>query len=498
MGRWSSRSFRVAAGLALVVVFLSGSPMPGAEAGPVCPQCGAALEPGAAYCGKCGRKVEGATAPTVPEGPSLRTAVVQVVTAHDDELTSTLGSLAYESNIRIDSILGSAFAIAPGEFVTDSGLLVGAKEVQLRTSSGRTVRAQVLGGDPMIGVALLKADLPEVTVLSLRDDEPLRAGESLKVAGFPSAIASGGEPTVSSGIVSGLHRGAEGIHPIEDYLQTDASMPRGLAGGPMIDARGRVVGMSTGLVFGSRVFLGRQSGIGYAVPAEWVRRAVAWIRSGAPPRGWIGAYAVPADPESRAKFGLPPQARLVVDQIFPGSPAAAAGLKRGDGILSVQGEDVSSLSGLQARFLGVKPGESLALRIARGGESLDRSLTLVPRPDKPRLQAVDALRFFGGLELLAEGGDRLVVGAVAPGSETALLKVGKGDVLLSVLSKKDWTHGAKDNSRWRSVHTAADLEGRIQTAYSDLDFCLGLRFRSKDGTKREVFLWEILTPTAAL
>ncbi|HXU13291.1 MAG TPA: trypsin-like peptidase domain-containing protein [Candidatus Binatia bacterium] len=498
MGRRSSRSFRVAAALALVVVFLSGSPMPGAETGPVCPQCGAPLEPGAAFCGKCGRKVEGAAAPAVAEGPSLRTAVVQVVTAHDEELTSTLGSLAYESNFRIDSILGSAFAIAPGEFVTDSGLLVGAKEVQLRTSSGRTVKAQVIGGDSMIGVALLKADLPEVTVLTLREGEPLRAGESLKATGFPSAIASGGEPTVSSGIVSGLHRGAVGIHPIEDYLQTDASMPRGLAGGPMLDARGQVVGMSTGLVLGSRVLLGPQSGIGYAVPGEWVRRAVAWIRGGAPPRGWIGAYAVAADPESRAKFGLPPQARLVVDQIFPGSPAAAAGLKRGDGLMKVEGEDVSSLSGLQARFLAAKPGDSMTLRIARGGESLDRPLTLVPRPDKPRLQAVDALRFFGGLELLAEGGDRLVVGTVAPGSEPALFKVGKGDILLSVLSKKDWTHGAKDNSRWRSVHTAADLEERIQTAYSDLDFCLGLRFRSKDGTKREVFLWEILTPTAAL
>lgn len=165
MRRRSSRSFRVAAALALVVVFLSGSPIPGAETGPVCPQCGAPLEPGAAFCGKCGKRVEGAAAPAASDGPSLRTAVVQVVTAHDEELTSTFGSLAYESNFRIDSILGSAFAIAPGEFVTDSGLLVGAKEVQLRTASGRTVKAQVIGGDSMIGVALLKADLPEVTVL---------------------------------------------------------------------------------------------------------------------------------------------------------------------------------------------------------------------------------------------------------------------------------------------------------------------------------------------
>lgn len=78
------------------------------------------------------------------------------------------------------------------------------------------------------------------------------------------------------------------------------------------------------------------------------------------------------------------------------------------------------------------------------------------------------------------------------------MEVTLGDVLQSVLSKKDWAHGAKDNSRWRSVHTTPELEARLETAYSDLDFCLGLRFRSKDGTKREMLVWEILTPTAAL
>ena len=220
---------------------------------------------------------------------------------------------------------------------------------------------------------------------------------------------------VSSGVVSGLHRGNAGIHPIEDYLQTDASLPRGLAGGPMIDPSGRVVGMSTGLVLGSRVYLG-QSGIGYAVPAEWIDRALAWIRSGAAPRADVQQVAV----------------------------------------------------------------------------------TLSPRPERPRLTGIDALRFFAGLDLVPQGDDRLVVASVVPGSELAHYKVAAGDVLQSVLSKKDWLHGAKDNSRWRSVHTVSDLETRLETAYSDLDFSLGLRFKSKDGTKRELYLWEILSPTAAL
>src|SRR2546422_2166677 len=276
------------------------------------------------FCGRCGYRLEKA-AIAAPGVPDRRSAVVQVVTVHDNELTSTYSSLAYASNVQVGAILGSAFAIAPGEFVTDSGLLVGSKEVSLRSSTGRTVIATIIGSDPMIGVALLRADLKDVAPLSVREDEPPRTGENLDALGFSSGIGAGGEPVVSSGVVSGLHRGNAGIHPIEDYLQTDASLPRGLAGGPMIDPGGRVVGMSTGLVLGSRVYLG-QSGIGYAVPAEWIARALDWIRSGAAPRGWMGAYAVPADSETRERFSLPPHVKLVIDQIFPASPAPAAGL----------------------------------------------------------------------------------------------------------------------------------------------------------------------------
>lgn len=486
----------VAPGLALVTLPLGGALAPGRAAETVCPQCGVPLEPGAAFCGSCGRKLEGAAA--AAGGPDRPNAAVQVVTIHDNELTSTLGSLAYESNVRIDSILGSAFAVAPGEFVTDSGLLIGARDVSLRTSAGRSVPARVVGSDAMIGIALLQADLPEIPVLNLREDEPPRAGESLKALGFPSDTRASREPIASAGVVSGLHRGAVGIHPIEDYLQTDASLPRGLAGGPMLDARGRVVGMSTGLVLGSRVFFGPTSGIGYAVPAEWVGRAIAWIRSGAPPRAWIGSYAIAADLESRALFHLPPQVKLLIDQIFPGSPAAAAGLKRGDGLLKLQGEEVATLSRLQQRLLATKPGDPIEVEVTRAGEALSFSIRLSARPDRPRLAGIDALRFFGNLALVPGDGEKLVVASVVPGSEPARLKIAPGDVLQSVLSKKDWSHGAKDNSRWRSVRTVADLEARLETAYSDLDFYLGLRFRSRDGTKRELWLWEILTPTAAL
>jgi hypothetical protein len=126
------------------------------------------------------------------------------------------------------------------------------------------------------------------------------------------------------------------------------------------------------------------------------------------------------------------------------------------------------------------------------------NVTLQARPDRPRLSGADALRYFGNLEIEPRG-DELVVKTVPPGSLPAEARLAAGDVLKSVLSKKDWEHGAVDNSRWRSVKSLEDLESRLETAYSDIDFALGLRFKAaKDGTKREMYVWEILTPTPAL
>ncbi len=484
-------------GMAIAAILLCAPLLTLWAADAVCPNCEAPLETGAAFCVRCGYKLETVAAPA-PAAPDPREIVVQVVTIHDTELTSTLQSLAFETNLRVDSILGSAFAIAPGEFVTESGLLVGAKEVMLRDASGRSFPARVAGSDAMIGVALLRADLPDISVLELRENKPAHAGERLTAIGFPVGLRSVGQPIASAGVVSGLHRTDARIHPIEDYFQTDASLPRGLIGGPILDARGRVVGMSTGFVWGSRVYMGPLSGIGFAIPVDLIRRSIDWIRSGSASRAWLGAYAAAAYPESRDRYGLASRVRLYVDHVFPGSPAEEAGLRRGDGLLKVQGREVTDLTSVQQDLLGISPGDPVTIEVSRGEEILALTVVASIRPERPRLSGLDALRFYGDIELAPNDDKRLVVDYVAPGSELARLDVGPGDVLLSVLSKKDWTHGARDNSRWRRVRTVDDLEARLETAYSDLDFCLGLRFRARDGRKREMLLWQVLTPTAAL
>jgi len=475
----------LAFGLLLIVALLAPALAAPATADAVCPYCKAPIEPGAAFCSNCGKKLEAAATPAAM--PATAPSVVQVVSAVDTELTSVIFSLIYESNASITSILGSAFAISPTEYVTDTNNLFGAKEVTLRARDGRSYPAKVIGRDRMIGVALLSAEVPGVAPLTVRRDQAARIGESLVAMGY-AATAQVSEPIRTGGVISGLNRHGIGLQPIEDFLQTDASLPYGVAGGPLLDARGTVIGMSTGRI---------NRGIGFAVPAPWIGRAVDWIHDGSPQRAWLGALVVTADAENRKRYNLPPEVRLVVEQTFPGSPAGAAGLKPGDGLVSVRGIEATNLAHLHENLLGARVGEAVPVSFMRGAEKKGADITLAARPDNPRLSPLDSLRYYGGAGVEARD-NGLVVREVVPDSIVSVRKVRVGDVLQSVMSKKDWEHGARDNSRWRSVHTLADLDERVSTAYSDIDFCLGLRFKDAKGEKHEAWVCDFLSPTGAL
>jgi serine protease DegS len=484
---------RVRLALILLVAILAAVATLATAADAVCPKCGAALEPGAAFCTACGHRLE----TPAPASAETRHPVAQVIATHDSELTSAFVAIVWGSKIEVDSLLGSTFAVAPGEFVTDAGLLIGAKSVALRTSGGRTVPARVVGIDPLIGVGLLSADLPDMPPLPRRDGLP-RLGESMKSVGFPSGRRSGEAPAATQGVVSALGRGGVGFHPVEDYIQTDASHPDGFAGAPLVDSQGSVVGMSTGAIVWSRVEESVSTGIAVSIPLSWIDRALEWIRSGAPPRPWIGIHTVRADAETRALYGASPEAERIVTQVFPGSPAAVVVLKAGDGLLRVQGEEATSLSALQQRLLRAKPGDRIELEVVRDKTVLKVAVTLAPRPERPRLAGLDALRYHGGFDAEARGDSGIVVTRVLPGTRARAAKIASGDALQSVFIKKDLERADRGIARWRSVRSIQELEERLAAAYSDSDFFVGLRFRGKDGSKRELFLWDILVSSSAL
>lgn len=465
-----------------------------------CPACGAPLDPGARFCTQCGRRLETATpaAPAAtPEGGGPTASVVQAIASHDRLLTSAFGTLMYGEKIEIPSMLGNAFAVAPGEFVTDASLLVGARSLTLRTGGGRTVEGRILGIDQLIGVGLVAADLPGITTIPLRLASPPRLGEAVTARGYSADRSSRqGDLASLTGVLSGLHRGGLRLHPVEDYVQTDATLPFGFAGAPLVDGSGAAVGMCTGYPVGRLVMMG-PAGLGFAVPAAWVDRAVRWVRSGSPTRAWLGLHIAAADDEIRRRHGLPAEIAWVVEDVFPDSPAASAGARRGDGVVGRDGRPIATLLEIQEALLDAQPGDRWALDLVSGRQPRTIQVTLGPRPPRPRLTPRDTLRYFGGFELTPRA-DSLVVERVHPHSPAAAARIVAGDLLQSVMSAKDLDRPERFTARWRAVKDVDDLDRLVLLGYSDFDFYIGVGFKAKDGQKKKVFLGDVLTPLTAL
>jgi serine protease Do len=484
------RTFVLAAAALLVAIVI----LPAlALAADVCPKCQAPLPPGAKFCPRCGQRLDPAAAPAKPPpAPDALAAVVQVVAAHDRELSSAFAAIAYGSKLEVDSILGSGFQVGPGEFITESGVVAGAHEVTLRTAGGSVVPARVVGIDPLIGIGLLAAELPGIPVLPRRDGAPA-LGESLKSMGFSSLSRTSAAPMSMPGVVSAVHRDGVRFHTLEDYIQTDASRPAGFSGGPVVDSDGRLVGMSTAGVRGSMITSGAGLGISFTIPTTWIDRSLAWIKAGRPARPWLGVCAGASTRETRAQHHLPAEALWIVEEVFPDSPGAAAGLRRGDGLLRFNGEPISSSARWLDRILGAAPGERVEIEVARAAARSTVNLSVVSRPEHPKLSGLDALRFYGGIEL-EEKSDSLVVTHVDPDSTAHEAKVAVGDVLESLFVKKNLERAEQNNARWRAVHTSQDVEARLASAYSDVDFFAGARFRSHAGEHKDVILFDLADP----
>jgi S1-C subfamily serine protease len=188
---------------------------------------------------------------------------------------------------------------------------------------------------------------------------------------------------------------------------------------------------------------------------------------------------------------------MIVEEVFPGGPAERAGMKRGDGLLRADGVDASSLTAIHERLLTAREGRSWEVDIVRAGRRSTLTLTLATRPENPRLSALGALRAYGGLEV-APRGKKLTVKQVLPKTLAEFQGIEPGDVLQSVLIKKDLERADKGNARWRTVRNVEKLEEYLDYAYSDLDFFVGLRFKPADGPKRRIYLHELLISTNAL
>jgi serine protease Do len=240
---------------------------------------------------------------------------------------------------------------------------------------GRTLWATVVGVDRETDLALLHVPEKGLSAIELGDSEAVKPGQLVVAFGTPLGL----EGSVSMGVVSAVARQLEPESPMI-YLQTDASINPGNSGGPLVDVAGRVVGINT-LIYSQS---GGSEGIGFAAPSNIVRHVYEEIRhAGRVRRGDIGAHVQTVTPELAAGLALPRDLGVIVGDVTPGGPAAAAGLQTGDLVLALDGKPMENARQLSVNLYQRSVGTTGVLEVLRGTTPMTVAVTILERPRDP-------------------------------------------------------------------------------------------------------------------
>jgi serine protease DegQ len=312
-------------------------------------------------------------APSVVNIYANRVVTEQPVLRYSDpSLQRMLGDIPTgPAQRRREQNLGSGVILdSKGYVLTNNHVIAGAQNIQVLLYDGRVAEASVVGSDPDTDLAVLKVNASDLPAIHLAS-RPIRVGDVVLAIGNPFGIGQ----TVTMGIISAIGRQLNAVSP-EDFIQTDAAINFGNSGGALVNARGNLVGINTAL-------LGRASGaegIGFAIPASTAKNVLDQIiDTGHVVRGWLGIEytSVPIS----ANSGLPPAARGVwVTDVYPGGPAAEAGIHAGDVLLQIGDKDIVDPSSLRHREIAMKPGTKVKVSGLRAGRPFSTTLTLTQRP----------------------------------------------------------------------------------------------------------------------
>ncbi len=349
--------------------------------------------------------------------------------------------------------LGSGFVIEfEGEkyVLTNAHVVDGAQEVWVKSQDGKTRRAEVLGTDEMLDVAVLRVEgVEEIPAAPLGDSDAVRVGDWAIAIGNPLGF----DYTVTLGIISALNRDVprpDGNGYFHRMIQTDAAINPGNSGGPLVNAYGEVIGMNT-LIARSTPRGIAVEGINFAVPINEIMRVLPQLVSkGKVTRAWLGVFIQDLTPDLAAQFGVETGSGVLVADVIPGSPAEKAGIQRGDIITAVDGKPVHNTNELQLEIMYRNPGDKVVVELIRGGKTLSLQVVLGERPKEEEVirrgygeKRRGESEYFGMSlreltpSLAREYGippwvDGLLVVSVQPGSRADLAGVEEGDVITEV------------------------------------------------------------------
>lgn len=373
--------------------------------------------------------------------------------------------------------LGSGVIVsADGYIITNNHVVDKSDEIKVTLIDRRTFKGAIVGADPKTDVAILKIDADNLLPLTWGDSDKLQVGEFVLAIGSPYGLNN----TVTMGIISAVGRANVGIADYEDFIQTDAAINPGNSGGPLVNIRGELIGINTAIF--SRT--GGYQGIGFAVPSNMVRLIMdQLIQQGKVTRGWVGVTIQELTPELASEFGLKRSNGALVSDIAKDSPAAKAGVLRGDIILEFNGKEVKDVSSLRNMVAQSKSGTEISMKILRSGKEftvkiiikeLPREVAEVTTEQIPREAESTILAGLTVMDLSKEiirqlgfnKGERgVVVVRVEPGSPADEAEIKKGDIIKEIDKREisnlnDYTRISSNIKRNSSVLLFINRSGK--------------------------------------
>jgi Do/DeqQ family serine protease len=294
-----------------------------------------------------------------------------------------------EMRQRVQQSLGSGVIVrGDGLIVTNNHVVEGGSEITVALSDKREFKAKVLLADPRTDLAVLKIDThgENLPVVPFANSDTVQVGDLVLAIGDPFGVGQ----TVTMGIVSALARTQISASDYQFFIQTDAAINPGNSGGALVTTDGKLAGINTAIVSRS----GGNVGIGFAIPANLVRRVVEGVEGGIKSGNtanvqlaWVGASGQPVTSEIASSLGLAKPGGVLLKDVYPGGPLSKAGVKSGEVVQSVDGAEVDDMQSLNYRTATHRPGENVRMHIAAGKNGRDVTVTLVLPPENPPREA---------------------------------------------------------------------------------------------------------------
>lgn len=331
--------------------------------------------------------------------------------------------------------LGSGVVInaKKGYVVTNYHVINGAEKIRVQLHDGREYDAELVGGDQMSDIALLKLEKAKnLTEIKIADSDQLRVGDFAVAIGNPFGLGQ----TVTSGIVSALGRSGLNIENFENFIQTDAAINSGNSGGALVNLNGELIGINTAILGPN----GGNVGIGFAIPSNMMKNLADQILEfGEVKRGMLGVQGGEITSELADALGYESSKGAFVSQVLPDSAADKAGLKAGDIIISVNGKKVETFAELRAKVATLGAGKTVTLGVIRDGNEKNYEVTLGEQSNN-KTKADKLHQGLSGAELSNTTASDVIQGvkvtSVAKDSPAEGYQLQKDDIIIGVNRKR--------------------------------------------------------------